>query len=135
MRFAHRPKSQKLHICTLSTPRGSSLSLFRSRGRSFQDTGRFLKLPYLAMKPAHWPKFQKLHNAHIHSFYLRGSKLSLFLLYRQRFPTNWPIFKILIFGHETWPVAKVPEVAHILSFYSEGTTQSLGKPLSDIRHS
>ncbi len=24
------------------------------------------------------------------------------------------IFKIAIFGHETWPLAKVPEVAHIL---------------------
>ncbi len=29
----------------------------------------------------------------------------------------WPI---AIFGHETWPLAKVPEVAHIPSFYSKG---------------
>ncbi len=27
------------------------------------------------------------------------------------------VFQIAIFGHETWPLAKVPEVAHILSFY------------------
>ncbi len=31
------------------------------------------------------------------------------------------MFKIAIFGHETWPLAvKVPEVAHILSFYPMG---------------
>ena len=29
----------------------------------------------------------------------------------------WAIFKIAIFGHDTWPSAKVPEVAHIASFY------------------
>ncbi len=27
------------------------------------------------------------------------------------------IFKIAIFGHETWQLAKVPESAHMLSFY------------------
>ncbi len=26
--------------------------------------------------------------------------MSLFLLYEQRFPRYWPIFKIFIFGHE-----------------------------------
>ncbi len=51
---------------------------------------------------------------HIPSFYPRGSKLSLFLLYRHRFPRYRPIFKIAIFGHVTWQVAKVPEVAHTL---------------------
>ena len=57
--------------------------------------------------------------AHIHvlSFYLTGSKLSLFfLLYGQQFPRYGAIFKIAIFGHETWTLAKVPEVAHIPSF-------------------
>ncbi len=47
------------------------------------------------------------------------SKLSLFLLDRQRFP-RYGIFKIAIFGHETWPLAKVPEVAHTDSFYPRG---------------
>ncbi len=51
--------------------------------------------------------------AHVLSFYPRGFKLSLFLLYGQRFPRYGPIFKIAIFRHETWQVAKVPEVAHI----------------------
>ena len=36
-----------------------------------------------------------------------GSKLSLFLLYGQRFPTYGLIFKIAIFGDETWQLAKV----------------------------
>ncbi len=49
------------------------------------------------------------------SFYPRGSKLSLFSLYGQRFPRYGSIFKIAIFGHKTWPLAKVPEIAHTLS--------------------
>ena len=56
---------------------------------------------------------------------LGGSKLSSFLLYGQRFPRYGPIFKIAIFGHETWQVAKVPEVAHMLSFYPRGSKLSL----------
>ena len=49
-----------------------------------------------------------------------GSILSLFSLYGHRFPIYRQIFKITIFGNETWPLAKVPEVAHILSFYPYG---------------
>ncbi len=35
---------------------------FCSMGTSFQDTGRFSKLPYLGMKISHWQTSQKLHN-------------------------------------------------------------------------
>ena len=35
--------------------------------------------------------------------------------YKMRY---WPIYKIAIFGHETWPLANV---AHILSFYPRGS--------------
>ena len=38
----------------------------------------------------------------------------VFSLYRQQFLRYEPIFKIAIFGHETWPLVKVPEVAHTL---------------------
>ncbi len=59
--------------------------------------------------------------AHIYSFYPKGSKLRLFLLYMQRFPRYWPFFKTDTFEHETWPFAKLPEVvAHVLSFYARG---------------
>ncbi len=60
-------------------------------------------------------------NSNKNSFFPRGLKLSLFSLYGQRFPRYGPIFKIAIFGHETWPLAKVPEVAHILPFYPRGS--------------
>ncbi len=56
--------------------------------------------------------------AHILSFYPEGLKLSLVLLYGQRFPRYGQIFKLAVFGHKTWQVAKVPDVAHTLSFYS-----------------
>ncbi len=58
-------------------------------------------------------------------FLARGGKFRLFLLHRQRFPRYGPIFKIVMFGHETWQVAKVPEVAHMLSFYPRGAKLSL----------
>ena len=50
--------------------------------------------------------------AHIYAlrFYPRGSNLSLFFLCGKWFPRYEPIFKIAIFGHETWSSAKVPEV-------------------------
>ncbi len=49
-----------------------------------------------------------------------GVKLSLFSLYGQQFPKYGSIFKIAIFGHGTWSLAKVLEVAHIASFYPRG---------------
>ncbi len=56
--------------------------------------------------------------------YPRGSKLSSFSLYGQRFLRYGLIYKIVIFGHETWPLAKIPEVAHtvylVVSFYPRG---------------
>ncbi len=51
---------------------------------------------------------------HIPTFYPRGTKLSLFSLYGQRFPRYGQIFKIDIFGHETRPLAKVPKIVLIL---------------------
>ena len=61
------------------------------------------------MKLVKWPKFQKLHTYSLST--PGGAKLRLFLLYRQRIPRYATIFKIAIFGHEKWKVAKVPEVA------------------------
>ncbi len=43
-----------------------------------------------------------------------GSKLGFFHSTSQRFPRNWPFFTITTFGHETWRLAKVPEVEHTL---------------------
>ena len=50
-------------------------------------------------------------------FLPQGSKLSLISPLEQRY--------IAIFGHETFPLAKVPEVAYILSFYPMGLKLSL----------
>ncbi len=97
----------------------SGLSCFHFMGSGFRDTDQFWKLPYLGMKLGKWPKCQKLHTL---SFYPPvGSKSSLFLLYHgQQFLRHRPIFKIAIFRHETSPLVKVPEVAHIRSFYPQG---------------
>ncbi len=58
-------------------------------------------------------------------FLQKGSKLILFSLYEQQFRRYLPIFKIATFGHDTWSLAKVPEVAHILSFHPRGSKLSL----------
>ena len=112
MKLDHRPKFQKLHIYSLSTPWGRNWAYFRSTGSGFSDTDWFSKLPYSGMKHGHWPKL------YIYSLYTpRGRNWDFFSLYGQRFPRYGSIFKIAIFGHETWSLAKVPEVAHVLSFY------------------
>ena len=64
----------------------------------------------------HWPKFQQWH---IYSLSPRDSKLTSFSLCRQRFLRYWLTFKTVIFRHE------IPEVAHILSFFSKGLKLSL----------
>ena len=74
---------------------------------------RFSKLAYLSMKFSHWQKFQKLH---IYTLFLsHGVDMKLNVPSTgSGFPKCRPIFKIVIFRHDTWPPAKVPEVAHIL---------------------
>ena len=109
--LGHWPKFQKLHIYSLSTPGGWNWAYFCSTGSGFWDTGQFSKLPYLGMKFGHWPKFQKLH---IYSLSIPGGRNWAYFHYGQPFPRYRPIFKIAIFGHETWPLAKVSEIAHIL---------------------
>ncbi len=116
MKHGKWPKFRKLHIYSLCTPVGRNWAYFPSMGTGFRDTGRLLKLPYLGMKLGHGPKWQKLH---IYSFSPprgRNSKLrsKLGSLYWEWFLRYGQILKIAIFAHETWPLAKVPEIAHIL---------------------
>ena len=59
-------------------------------------------------------------------FLPQGSTLNLFSLYQQQFPRYGPIFKIAIFGHETWPLVKVPEVAHTCIYFFYPTGLKLG---------
>ncbi len=101
MKLGKWPKFQRLRIYCLSTPGGRNWAYFRSTDSSFPDTAdfhncqiwawnlaigkssrscwdteRFSKLPYLGMKSG---------IIYVYSFHPRGSKLSLFLLYRQSF--------------------------------------------------
>ncbi len=114
-----------IYVHSLSIPGLRNWAYFRSMGSGFRDNGWFSKLPYLGMKLACLAKVVEV--AHIHSFYPRGSQLSLFSLYGQSFLRYWTFFKIAIFGHETWPLAKVPEIAHIhcTVFLPQGVKLSL----------
>ncbi len=135
MKLSNSPKFQKLHIYSLSITEGRNWAYFPSLGSGFWDTGQVLKLSYLGMKLGYCPKCQKLHIYPLST--PRGSKLCLFFLYSQRFPRNRQVFKIVIFGHETWQVADVPEGARITSFYPQGGKIELIFPLwaavSEIR--
>ena len=100
---------------------GVELSLFSHRSSGFGDMGQFSKLPLLGMK-----RSKKLHIYVYHLSTPRRAKLSLFShLVGQRSLRYRPIFKIVIFGHETLSLAKVPEVAHMFSIYPRGSKLSL----------
>ncbi len=58
----------------------------------------------------------------------RGRNWAYFSVYGKRFLWYGYIIKISIFGHETWPLAKVPEVACILSFCPRGLEFRLFSP-------
>ncbi len=75
-------------------------------------------------------------NVHYAPCLPNGSKLSLFSLFGEFFPGSCPNLKIAIFGHETWPLAKVPEVALILSTWGEVKMElifALRAAVSEIR--
>ncbi len=112
------------HQCTLFLPQGVEIELIFALWAAVSELRAvFQNWPYLGMKFGDW---QKLHmHTNVLSSYPKGSKLSLFSLFGQQFPRYGPIFKIAIFGHETWPLAKVPEVAHILSFLPMGSKLNL----------
>ncbi len=55
-----------------------------------------------------WKDLQKLHMDPLSA--PGRTKLSLFSLYGQRFPRYGPIFKIAIFGNETWNLMKVQKL-------------------------
>ena len=94
---------------------GRNQAYFHSTGSGYRHTGRFSKLPYLGIKLGLWP----------YTLFLpQWFEIELFSLYGHQFPRHGPIFKIAIFEHETWPLPKVPEVAHILSFYPRGSNLS-----------
>ncbi len=59
--------------------------------------------------------------AYILSFYPNGVEIELIFALRAAVSKVRQIFKIAIFGHETWPLAKVPEFAHMLPSYHRGS--------------
>ena len=97
-----------------TTPGGRNWACFHSTGSGFWDTGQFSKLPYLGMKlvtvkrsrSCTYTLFQPQRVEFELLFALRAA-VSVFSKYGQ-------IFKVVIFGHEIWTLAKVPEVAHTL---------------------
>ncbi len=99
---------------------GSKLSLFSLYGQRFLRYGLIFKIAILA-----WNLVIGQSSKYALILPL-GVEIELIqaqlTLYRKHFLRNWPIFKIAIFGHKTWQVAKVSEVAHIhvLSFYPSG---------------
>ena len=157
MELGHRKKFKKLHIQSLSTPRGWNWDYFAlqaavseiradfpnchiwawnfATGKSSKywgvqslSTPRGWNWTYFALRAAVSEVRANFPNCHIWAWNLvpdkrfrsctytlflpQGLKLSLFSLYGQQFPRYRPIFKIVIFGHETCQVAEVLEVTY-----------------------
>ena len=103
-------------IYSLSTPWDRNWAYFRSMSSGFRDTDPFSKMTIFGHET--WPLAKV---AHIPSFYPGGggriwayfSSMGSGFRHLDRFsylPYNFHI--IAIFEHETWPLAKVPEVVH-----------------------
>ena len=58
--------------------------------------------------------------------------MSSFPLYGKWFPRYRPIFKIVIFEPETWPLVKVPELAHIPQEVDSELTFALRATVKEI---
>ncbi len=89
---------QNLYMDPLSTPWGQTWAYFHSRGSSFRDSD-ILKISIFWHETWNLKKVPEV--AYGPSFYPKGSKLGLLLLYGQWFLWYGPIFKHTIFGQET----------------------------------
>ncbi len=111
---------------------GRNWAYSHSKGSGFRDIGRFSKYPYLGMSRGQiwifghepWPLAKVPVVAHyVTATYPlllpHGSKVSLLSHYGQQFPRCGVALKIAIFGHETWPLAKVQKL-HIHSLSTLG---------------
>ncbi len=87
MKLSKWPKFLKLHIYTLSTPRGRNWAYFCSTGSGSRYAGQFSKSPYFGMKLGKWLKFQKLHIYDLNCS--RVPNFTLFCSTVARFPDNW----------------------------------------------
>ena len=103
-----KPDCQQTTLCDIQINIKHCWELENRICRQIQD----LRASFVNKREVAQRIFQKLH---IYSLSTpKWSILSLFSLYGQRFPRYWPIFKIVIFGDGTSPLANVLEVAHIL---------------------
>ncbi len=85
-----------------------------SKGSSFRDRCRFSKFLYLAMK-----KSRKLQTF---CFSIPGCWNGAYLRFKDSGfrDTKKAIFKLVIFGHVTWILNKIPKVGDALSFNTQG---------------
>ena len=98
-------------------PQGWKLSLFSLYEQQFSRYVPIFKIAIFGHET--WP-FQKLH---IYLLFTPRGRNWAYFCSTGRFSRYGPIFKI--FGDETWPLAKVQEVAHKPSFYPKGSKLSL----------
>ncbi len=112
--LGHGPKFQKLHIHSLPISGRRNWTSFCSMGSGFRDNGWFSKLPYLDMKLACLAIGQNFRSGTYTLFYPGVQNRA------HSHSTDTTVFELLadfqICHISTW----IPEVAHILSFFSKG---------------
>ena len=115
MELGNWPKLQKWCTYSLSIPQAVKIELiFTLRAAVSETWANFQNCQIWAWNLAIGQTSRRCtHTVFLH----QGVKIELiFALWAV--VSEIPIFKIAIFGHETWPLALlVPEVAHVLSFY------------------
>ncbi len=101
MKLGHWPKLQKFHIYSLSTPRGRNWAYFRSMGSGFRHTGRLSKL---GMKLGHVGQISR--SCRYTPFLPQRIEIELLFALRAAVSKIRAIFKIAIYGYDTWPLAR-----------------------------
>ncbi len=118
MKLGHWPKSQKLHIYSLSAPRDRNWAYFRSTGSGFWDMGDVQNCLI-------WAWYLALGKSPRSSTYIpslsQGVEIELSFALRAVVPEIRASFQ----NCHIWPLAKVPDNAHILDFHPRGSKLSL----------
>ena len=108
-------KSSRSCIWTLFLPHGGrNGAYFRSTGSGSEIRADFQNYPIWVLE------FEKSAKSCIWTLFLpQGVEIEL--IFALRAVVSRAIFKITIFGHETWNLKKVPEVAYGPFFYPRGS--------------
>ncbi len=117
----HITQNPRSCTCTLFQPKGFEIQLICTLWRAVSEIRADFQNCHTCIWAWNVDMDQCSRSCTYNFFPPQGFEIERIFALRAAVLRYWLFFKIAIFGHETWPLAKVPEVAHILSFYPRGS--------------